>query len=105
VVDRELAVAVARVPGVASVTAMGLFVPALDGWQALPRQADGSQQLTLAPWQLPELLHMAVVDAAQRASLDALPPPDAALNDAIPGAGDAPGANIAVAVPVVPDLC
>jgi predicted phage baseplate assembly protein len=106
VIDRELAVAVARVPGVASVGALGLFVPASGGWQALPRGADGSQQLALAPWQLPELLHMAVVDQSQRSlDADSLPAPDAALNDAIPGAGNLPGAELSVAVPVVPDLC
>jgi Baseplate J-like protein len=107
VIDRELAVAVARVPGVASVPGLSLFVPAGGSWQALPRNADGSQQLALQAWQLPELLQMAVVDAAQGelASAFELPAPDVALNDAIPGAGNLPGQELSVAVPIVPDLC
>jgi Baseplate J-like protein len=82
----ELEVAVARVPGVASVLGLNLFESAGSEWQA------AGSEISLEAWQLPELLSVVVVD-------DAPPPTDLR---AVPN----PFANQGgVPVPVVPRLC
>ncbi|MGD9870321.1 MAG: putative baseplate assembly protein [Thauera sp.] len=110
--ERELEVEISRVAGVAEVAGLNLFERAqIDGepsWRLLTRNTvDGAQQLELAPWQLPELLSVLVVEVAPGRGVD--------------GGGSAPGANAApsslaalpnpfadetaVAVPIVPEVC
>jgi predicted phage baseplate assembly protein len=94
---RELEVEVSRVPGVREVTGLLIFSPEGGGWRRLPKSGnDGSQTLTLAAWQLPELLSVVVIDdpdgtKGAPTELLAAPNPYADPN--------------AVAVPVVPELC
>lgn len=94
--ERELEVDISRVPGVLEVRGLNLF--ARDGtdepadWRQLSRNtADGTQTLTLSPWQLPELLSVVVLEGDAPADLRAVRNPFAQGN--------------AVAVPVVPELC
>lgn len=94
--SRELAVAVARVEGVDEIGGLQIFLRRDNAWVAAPgsgRAGQGSdQEITLSPWQLPELLAVVVVEGDQPpASLRALPNPHASAD--------------AVAVPVVPELC
>lgn len=95
--DRELEVEVSRQPGVREVTGIRLFrrarLPESDRWRAVaPDSSDGSSNLALAPWQLPELLSIVVVDGPEApGDLKALPNPFAD--------------DQAVAVPVVPEVC
>lgn len=94
--NRELAVEVARVPGVAEVGGLNLFEidPASRAWRPCGDSRNGREQnLALARWQLPELLAVIVVQA------DAPP-----LNLAGVTANPFADPN-AVAVPVVPRLC
>jgi Baseplate J-like protein len=93
VIDRELEVEAARVSGVATVAGVNLFARAVDGWRLLPRGANGTQSLALAPWQLPELLQV-----------------EAASGDQVPAAIDAEpeepaGRGVRVAIPIVPEVC
>jgi hypothetical protein len=92
--DRELEVIVARVEGVASVAPINLFVRQGNQWRILPRaDANAVVALTLAPWQLPELLSVVVVaDAEAPTDLRGVPNPFA-------------DAAHQVAVPVVPEFC
>lgn len=91
--DRELEVAAARVPGVGGVSPVNLFEKKNEQWRKIPRPTqDAPVQLTLMPWQLPELLTVVVTvgDAAPEDLRGALNP-FAGLSD--------------VAVPVVPEVC
>jgi hypothetical protein len=98
VVDRELEVVVARVPGVQSVSGVNLFKVVRDAqdrpqWSRItPTAVNGSASLTLQSWQLPELLAV-VVDADGNLPADLAQP-------ANPFAGPE-----GVAVPVVPEVC
>lgn len=88
--DRELEVAVARVPGVDEVRGVKLFLRDARGeWARVPVGADRAADVPLKPWQLPEIQGLVVVDddAPDRLDTDAL------------GEGDE------VAVPVVPERC
>lgn len=98
--DRELEVEISRVAGVREVSGVRLFerasLPDGDDWRLVtivPR--DASQNLTLAAWQLPELLSVVVIDTGSGGvlpdNLRALPNPFADAQ--------------AVAVPVVPEVC
>lgn len=95
--ERELEVEISRVAGVREVTGLRLFerahLPGGDDWRMVnadPR--DGTRNLALSPWQLPELLSVVVVDAPSAPdNLRAVPNPFADAN--------------AVAVPVVPEVC
>jgi predicted phage baseplate assembly protein len=95
--DRELEVEVSRVRGVREVTGLALFerasLPEGDDWRAIVRDSrDGTQNLVLTDWQLPELLSIVVVDApAAPTDLAAVPNPFADER--------------AVAVPIVPEVC
>lgn len=97
--DSELRVEVARVPGVREVGGLRLFervqLPGGDDWRPVAASArDGVPQLTLADWQLPELLSVLVIEGGAEDLPDhlrALPNPFADAR--------------AVAVPVVPELC
>jgi predicted phage baseplate assembly protein len=89
--DRELEVAVARVPGVAKVNHVSLFTQSGDQWAAVPVASNGSASIALLPWQLPELLTVVALDTeAVVSDLRGLPNPFAPA---------------AIAVPVVPELC
>lgn len=91
--DRELEVVVARVPGVSGVAPINLFERQGHAWRKLPRaSAEGSVQLPLQPWQLPELLSVVVVVG------------DEAPDD-LRGVPNPFADHAGVAVPVVPDLC
>jgi hypothetical protein len=89
------------VAGVAEVGGLNLFgrvtVDGKDEWSLLSRSTpDGTQRLSLAAWQLPELLSVVAVDNADGtvgapADLSAVPNPFAT--------------ETAVAVPVVPEVC
>jgi predicted phage baseplate assembly protein len=91
--DRELEVEVSRLPGIAAVAGVNLFIRNLDQWQLVPRgEACGPARLSLAEWQLPELLSVVVVEGdAAPADLRRVPNPFAA--------------ETGVAVPVVPEVC
>ena len=82
---RELDVVVARVPGVLAVLNIRLFqqIGATARWQSV-------SEVSLAPWQLPELL--AIVVVADEDAPDTLDPISF-------------GAQSGVAVPVVPEVC
>ena len=94
--NRELAVEVARVPGVSEVAGLNLFAknPASGAWVLIGDAGTGREQnIALERWQLPELLAIAAVTddlGAPRSITGSINP------DADPDA---------VAVPVVPDLC
>ena len=101
--DRELDVEISRVAGVREVLGVRLFgrsVSAeLEAWQDIPRSSqDGSQTLSLEPWQLPELLQALVVDGG-----------DGGGSGSVPTSLDSPvnpfASDQAVAVPVVPEVC
>ena len=97
-----------RVAGVAEVAGLNLFERAqIDGestWRLLTRTTvDGAQQRDLAPWQLPELPSVLVVEVGAGAAggtggINAAPESLAALPN--PFADET-----AVAVPVVPEVC
>jgi hypothetical protein len=93
-VDREIEVEAARVPGIATVAGVNLFVRAGSAWQLAPRNASGVQEIDLQPWQLPELLDL---NAASGDAAPSSPVPDDALAQA--------GGPELVAIPVVPELC
>lgn len=98
--NRELAVEVARVPGVSEVGGLNLFRrnPSSGAWEPIGDSRNGREQnLVLERWQLPELLPVVVVadDAATGAPLTI-------HTGANPFAD--PNA-VPLAVPVVPDLC
>src|SRR5690606_38377474 len=95
--DRELEVEPSRVRGVREVTGLNLSerarLPGGDDRRGIPRgPRDGTQNLVLSAWQLPELLSVVVVDGpAAPSDLRAVPNPFADEQ--------------AVAVPVVPEVC
>jgi predicted phage baseplate assembly protein len=93
VTDRELEVIVSQVPGIRSVTGINLFEKRDSDWEILLRpDACGPVEMTLRPWQLPELLSVVVVaDAELPRDLRGVPNPFGAKGD--------------VAVPVVPEVC
>lgn len=89
---RELQVAVARVPGVDEVLGVNLFVRGngVDDWEPVALGSDGTAQIGMSEWQLPELLGLAIsVDEAPSGTLPNAP--SAAVGE--------------VAVPVVPEVC
>ncbi len=91
--DRELEVVVARVAGVGGVAPINLFERQGLEWRKLPRAAaEGSVQLPLQAWQLPELLSVVVIVG------------DAAPDD-LRGVPNPFADHSGVAVPVVPELC
>ncbi len=91
--DRLIETAIARVPGVLDVAPVLLFGRRTGEtqWRALPPDTTGRIRLPLLSWQLPELLMLAVTDAASASPT--LPPANG-----IVGAGG-------IAVPVVPETC
>jgi hypothetical protein len=90
VVNLEIEVVAARVPGVRTTQGVNLFL--LDGASYDPVPASGqTQRIALEPWQLPELLR---VDVA----VDAPGPAGGLPDEAAASAG-------AVAIPVVPEMC
>ncbi|MGB8167346.1 MAG: baseplate J/gp47 family protein, partial [Chthoniobacteraceae bacterium] len=96
--NRELAVEVARVAGVAEVAGLNLFKKNLDSgvWVRVDDSTNGREQnIPFERWQLPEILTVTAVDddGATGAPLSIA----AAMNPAAD--------RDAVAVPVVPDLC
>lgn len=100
--ERELEVEVSRVAGVAEVGGINVFVrteiAGQGEWRLLTRNTpDATQSLTLAAWQLPELLSVVAVDAPTGSSSSAPGDLSAQPN---PFADDS-----AVAVPVVPEVC
>lgn len=92
--NSELEVVVANVPGVAAVNGINLFnYTAAKQYQLIPAQ-NGRATLTLAAWQLPELLKVVAVSGN---------PPTSLTPDATTGADG--GAGDGIAVPVVPETC
>lgn len=91
--DRELEVAVARVPGVNGVNGINLFEKQDDDWRMIPRAVPNDPVKTeLEHWQLPELLSVVVVaDGDPPTDLSGMPNPFASKS--------------AIAVPVVPEVC
>lgn len=91
----ELEVAVARVPGVRTVSGVSLWVEREEQWvPAAVRGRDGPQVVPMRPWQLPELLTVVAVAGEPPVDLSGAPDPFAARR---PGHG--------VPVPVVPEVC
>ena len=92
----ELEVVVSKVPGVVEVNGLRLFQPLPSGdYALLPVDASEQSELTLASWQLPELLQVLVVTGADGSGV------------AVPTslAPDAPTDPNTVAVPVVAKVC
>lgn len=89
--ERELAVAIARVPGVDEVLGVNLFVRGADpdAWELVPKSGEGSAEIAHSAWQLPELIGLVVGEGPAPTTLDV---------PATPPRGD-------VAVPVVPEVC
>jgi hypothetical protein len=86
---RELEVAVARVPGVDEVVGVSLFLRDDKGFQRVTSRTEGSVQVTLDAWELPELLRVVVVEGTEVPEhLD-----------------DVPDDDSGVPIPVVPELC
>ena len=90
--ERELEVVVSRVPGVAGVTGLRLFLRDQAGprWRELLGTDAQPAALRLEVWQLPELLAVVVASGAPSAVLDPQPL-----------AGD----RLGIAVPVMPEVC
>lgn len=93
--DRELEVAVARVPGVNGVNGVNIFKRDAGAWKRLERaQACDGVELALENWQLPELLAVVVsTDGSVSDDLRAAP---------VSFDGDLGGG---IAVPIVPEVC
>jgi hypothetical protein len=90
--DRELEVVVARVPGVDTVAQVNLFTLSSGNWVLVPRPTpDARVQITLEPYQLPELLALSVSIGTDT--------PTTLTSPIDPYAGDG------IAVPVVPKVC
>lgn len=89
--DRELEVVAARVAGVAGVSPVRLFDVDGEDFRELPGAGKAVTRFTLEPWELPELVALAVVEGV-----------DAPLS---PGGRAGPSGPGAIAVPVVPELC
>ncbi|MFL5496207.1 MAG: putative baseplate assembly protein [Gemmatimonadales bacterium] len=92
--ERELEVAVARVPGVKEVQGVKLFAQRQQDWSPVTPAADGAVRLALQSWELPELLSLVVLDG---------PAPDDLRNAPNPFAD--PSGAPAVPVPVVLEVC
>jgi predicted phage baseplate assembly protein len=90
--DRELEVAVARVPGVETLAGVNIFQENSGNWMKITAVKGQAAEMTMQPWQLPELLSVVV-------SADGTLPDDlAAVRN--------PFANgQTFAVPVVPEVC
>jgi predicted phage baseplate assembly protein len=89
--DRQLEVAVARVPGVARVNHITLFRHQSNDWVRVTATSGNAAVITLLPWQLPEVLSVVVLESdAAVTTLSGVP------NPFVPDA---------VAVPVVPEIC
>lgn len=103
--DRELEVAVARVPGVNTVTGVRLFERRTDGWHpiAVPDRV-GTFVLPMRAWQLPELLSV-VVRTDGMVPLDLRAAPDPFLDGAGANGNGTHVGPLDVAVPVVPEVC
>jgi predicted phage baseplate assembly protein len=102
--NRELAVEVARVPGVSEVAGLNLFQRKnnLNVWEALGDARDGREQnLRLERWQLPELLGVVAIvgDSAP------LSVPESSGGDESGDGTGGGGGPVPIAVPVVPDIC
>ncbi len=112
--DRELEVIVARTKGVNTVSGVNLFQRQGKFWQAVTRAHDCAEvQITLADWQLPELLAVVV-------RTDGITP-ETVTGTGVGGAGTTGGTGTAggggeggsgesgteggVALPVVPEVC
>jgi predicted phage baseplate assembly protein len=101
--DRELEVVVARVPGVAGVSAVNLF--AMDQGKLVNVGGPGKavSTFTVDPWELPELVALAVVEGIQ--APDSV---EAPFGRGAPGGGAGDGTGEGggqIAVPVVRELC
>jgi len=98
--DRELEVVAAQVKGVGTVAGVNLFRRVNGSWQAVPRTtACEAIQITLEPWQLPELLAVVVgVDGATPEEMEA----GGISGGGAAGTGTADGG---IALPVVPEVC
>jgi hypothetical protein len=104
VTDREIAVAVARVPGVQSVGDVRVFTrerlaaqengsAAQERWNPVARDAAGVASIRLRPWQLPELLAVVV-------SADGIAPLQITTTAGVSGTSDSE-----IAVPMIPEVC
>jgi hypothetical protein len=92
----ELEVIVSQVPGVVEVNGLLLFQPSATGvYQLVPVDTNNRSEITLASWQLPELLQVSVAAGADGSNIA----PAATLEP-----DTATDANT-VAVPVVAKLC
>jgi predicted phage baseplate assembly protein len=105
VIDRELWVMVARVPGVDEVSGVKLFAKRGEIWQVVTEaRGSGAAQIRLERWQLPELLGVAV-------ATDGTVPSDVTIAGAGGGVGggttSSPSARqpTEIAVPVTPEVC
>lgn len=103
--DRELAVVVAQVKGVSTVAGVNLFSRVNGSWQVVSRKTPcEAVEITLQPWQLPELLAVTV-------GVDGIVP-DEMEAGGIFGGGTFGGGTAGegttgggVALPVVPEVC
>jgi hypothetical protein len=92
VVNLELEVIVARVAGVRTARGVNLFTRDTAGFALLGEDpASRTQRLALEPWQLPELLQLTV-------AVDAEAAPTSMIDER-------PAGEVAVPIPVVPEVC
>lgn len=115
--DREFAVEIARVPGVQEVHGVNLFLQDDEQWSMVGRSSDPSEKnITLQPWELPELLAVVVlaVDNVGGVSTGSAPaglgdPATLRLGNLAPtelrSVPNPFAALNGIPVPVVPDLC
>lgn len=97
--DRELEVIVARVPGVNSVYGINLFEKLPEKWRIIARNGCEPVLLRLAPWQLPELLAVAI-------SVGENPTTDTSLlTGYFSNGSNGRGNDSGIAVPIVPEVC
>jgi predicted phage baseplate assembly protein len=90
--DRELEIAVARIPAVESIAGVSIFRERNSRWQRIVPQGQQAATLTLEGWQLPELLSVVVS-------------PDGVVPDDLTGVPNPFGNRKTFAVPVVPEIC
>lgn len=98
VIQQELEVTAARVPGVRAVSGINLFVRRNEEWVLVEASADtGVQRIDLLAWQLPELLAVVVEEG------DTVP--DDLSQATGLGSGLRPDTPAGIPIPVVPEVC
>jgi len=102
----QLEVAVARVPGVASVRGVRLFIRRSGAFEPAPAVASGALGVQLQPWQLPELLAVVALSGSDAPEdLRGVADPFASGGTGGAGSGNAGAISGGIGIPVVPEVC